>query len=279
MDMKLHIYAQQLNHDSAWIVADKSALFELRDAIDRALKEGNTCSEFYAEDGEGYSLYVVELGEKEMTWEQLDLPYIDRSLMGFNDQHLPHPPYNLITSERHKELRAKLLKNAERTREVSVPEVPLGEYHMLAGDIPTETFKAKARVVKIDRSNTYEGPSITEMLGQNKAYDTVRIELDDYLTFLPGWDGYGAPKFNPETVLRAKNLIGKLEATFRASGDAPDEITACPLPDGRIDLEVVQGTKKAVFTIDEVCSYIEATIFDANETREVREEEAINWFA
>jgi len=110
--MKLHIYAQQLNHDAAMLVADKRALFELRDAIDRALREGNTCLEFEVADGEGYSLYIVELEEKDISWEQLDLPYVDRRSMGFKDQHAPSPPFQLIGADRHKELRAKLRKNA-----------------------------------------------------------------------------------------------------------------------------------------------------------------------
>lgn len=143
--MKLHIYAQQLNHDAAMLVADKRALFELRDAIDRALKEGNTCLEFEAADGEGYSLYVVELEEKDISWEQLDLPYVDRRSMGFKDQHAPSPPFQLIGADRHKELRAKLLKDAEKTAEVPIKQ-SVGEYSYV--DIPAETFKASRALAK-----------------------------------------------------------------------------------------------------------------------------------
>src|SRR3990172_12330691 len=78
-NMKLHIYGQQLNHDAAWLVGDKQALYELRDAVDRAIQDGNTCLDFEAQDGEGYSLYIAEVETKDMTWEQLDLPYTDRS--------------------------------------------------------------------------------------------------------------------------------------------------------------------------------------------------------
>lgn len=168
--MKLHLYAQQLWHDPAWIVGDKQALYELREAIDHAIKDGNTCLEFETSDGEGYSLYVAELGSKEMAWEQLDLPYTDRSLMGFKDIRPPNPPYSLITPERHKELRTKLLKNSERTCDVSVPEIPNGEYSLHADDIPTETFKAKARVRSVDRSTAYDSSSLNEHIEEDGSY-------------------------------------------------------------------------------------------------------------
>lgn len=169
MNMKLHVYAQQLNHDSAWIVGDKQALYELRHAIDLALEAGNTCLEFEVADGESYSLYVAELDTKEMTWEQLDLPYTDRSTMGFKNGRPPNPPYSLLTPARHKELRAKLLKDAEKTVEVSVKESRPGEYSLHA-EVPTETFKVKARVRNVDKSMTYEGPSIAEYMEEDEDY-------------------------------------------------------------------------------------------------------------
>jgi len=286
MGMKLHVYAQQLNHDSAWIVGDRQALYELRHAIDLALQEGNTCIEFEVADGESYSLYVAELGSKEMAWEQLDLPYTDRSLMGFKDTHSPNPPYGLLTPERHKALRAKILKAAEKTGEIPIPERSIGEYSLHSGEIPTEiyveiptkTYKAKGRVVNVERSNTYEGPSLNLMREQDEAYEEVVKDVRMYLSFEPGWDGYHAPVFKEHVVQRAIKLVEKLAAVFRSVGDAPDEITPCPCPDGRIDLEIVQGTKRVIFTIDEDMDYIEATIFEANGAREVREEEGILWF-
>jgi len=271
--MKLHVYAQQLNHDAAWLVGDKQALCELRDAVDRAIQDGNTCLDFETQDGEGYSLYIAGLETKDIAWEQLDLPYIDRSAMGFKDSRLPSPPWSLIAPERHKELRAKLLKNSEKTIKVDVPPSP-GE-HCIHVDIPAKT--SKARVVKIDRTNTYEGPSLAEMREQDDAYEQVLEEMKLYLSFEPGWDGYHAPVFTEKTILSATNLVGKLAAAFRAAGDAPDKIIAGPCPDGRIDLEVIQGTKKVIFTIDDELEYIEATIF-GSVPRVATEEEGISHF-
>lgn len=171
IDMKLHIYAQQLNHDSAWIVGDRQALYELRHAIDLALEQGSTCLEFEVADGETYALYVVELETKEMTWEQVDLPYTDRSVMGFKNARPPSPPYGLLSSARHKELRAKLLKDAEKTVEVPVldtQELSIGEYRIHAGSIPTESFKVKARVKSVNKSTAYDGPSLVEYMDEDE---------------------------------------------------------------------------------------------------------------
>ena len=209
--MKLHIYGQQLNHDAAWLVGDKQALYELRDAVDRAIQDGNTCLDFEAQDGEGYSLYIAEVETKDMTWEQLDLPYTDRSGMGFKDSRLPSPPWSLIAPERHKELRAKLLKNSEKTVKVDVPQIRRqdGEYSIHV-DIPAETYKVKARVVKIDRTNTYEGPSLAEMREQDDAYEQVLEEMKLYLSFEPGWDGYRAPAFTVRQLPKQASLMERI---------------------------------------------------------------------
>jgi len=277
--MKLHIYAQQLNHDSAWIVGDKEAFLKLRAAIDKALADGNTATEVESADGEGYSVYFAVLPEKDLAWENMDLPYTDRSMMGFKETRLPNPPHDLISIERHKELRAKLKREMDDTLTVEVPPKASGEYHIHM-DIPVKSYKAKARVVRIDRTSAYNGPSLDSgfFTGLDDTYEHLFKEMKLYLSFEPGWDGYTAPVFKEDTVLRATNLLGKLVATFKASGDIPDQITPCPFPDGRIDLEVIQRTKKVVFAIDDELETIEATIF-GSVPRVVGEEEGIAWFS
>jgi len=92
--MKLHVYGQQVGHDPAWLVGDKAALYELRDAINAALHEGSSAINVEAADGEAYSFYIVDMEMKNDGWEQLDLPYTDRKSMGFKKTHLPSPPYH-----------------------------------------------------------------------------------------------------------------------------------------------------------------------------------------
>jgi hypothetical protein len=69
----LHIYAQPFEHQEAFILGDKEALTNLRNAIDKALTNGNNESscQFYTTDGEGYQVLVLC---REMT-DNVALPY------------------------------------------------------------------------------------------------------------------------------------------------------------------------------------------------------------
>lgn len=72
----LHVYPQEQWHDDAYIIADRPALLALRDAIDKALAPGIgiTGMDFFANDGEGYTLHVVNL-EGDEGWNKLGRPY------------------------------------------------------------------------------------------------------------------------------------------------------------------------------------------------------------
>ena len=85
----LHIYAQQHEHDAAWIVGSKGGLTALRDAIDRAIKDGEGYTpiahdEVMASDGEGYSVRIIQdnsdwgapPAESETVWDLLECPYV-----------------------------------------------------------------------------------------------------------------------------------------------------------------------------------------------------------
>jgi hypothetical protein len=75
---ELHIYAQSQWHGSSYIVGDRLALLELRQAITNALDEANNCqskTEFFCSDGEGYQLYIKAVSSDVMN--DIQLPYTD----------------------------------------------------------------------------------------------------------------------------------------------------------------------------------------------------------
>ncbi|MFK2827028.1 hypothetical protein QYG89_15350 [Bacillus sp. B190/17] len=72
-----HIFGQQMWHDHAYLIANRIALIELREAIDTALKHGETRVGLSPSDGEGYDLFI-KCVEDDFDWEALDMPYHDR---------------------------------------------------------------------------------------------------------------------------------------------------------------------------------------------------------
>ena len=72
----LHVYPQEFWHEDAFIVADRAALLALRNLIDKVLAPGPGFDkeEFFASDGEGYSLHVVDL-EGDEGWNKIGTPY------------------------------------------------------------------------------------------------------------------------------------------------------------------------------------------------------------
>lgn len=72
----LHVYPQEQWHDSAFIIADQPALRALRDLIDKVLAPGDGLAEkdFWASDGEGYTLHVINL-EGDEGWNKIGRPY------------------------------------------------------------------------------------------------------------------------------------------------------------------------------------------------------------
>jgi hypothetical protein len=68
-EMTLQVYAQEHEHDDAYIVGTREDLAALRNAIDRALvakaehRSSDCCMEACAADGECYDLYVKVVPE------------------------------------------------------------------------------------------------------------------------------------------------------------------------------------------------------------------------
>ncbi|GAE36310.1 hypothetical protein [Halalkalibacter akibai] len=71
-----HIYGQDMWHGNAFIVGNRSALEELRNAIDTALKYGEISTTLSPSDGEGYEL-LISCVEDGFNWDLIDMPYHD----------------------------------------------------------------------------------------------------------------------------------------------------------------------------------------------------------
>ncbi|WP_410982779.1 hypothetical protein [Bacillus cereus] len=59
------------------MIASKESLQQLRDAIDRALLQGEARYHSFTSDGEGYTTYIKCLDDTEK-WSELELPYSNR---------------------------------------------------------------------------------------------------------------------------------------------------------------------------------------------------------
>ena len=78
----LHIYAQDIFHASAYIIANREGLKRLKDAIDEALVDGVGQSKVvFTSDGEGYEVFVGRT-TTERQWLGLQMPYTDHNFCG-----------------------------------------------------------------------------------------------------------------------------------------------------------------------------------------------------
>ncbi|RJX18213.1 MAG: hypothetical protein C4570_07170 [Ammonifex sp.] len=74
----LHVHAQLVPHDEAFIVGNREGLLALRKAIDAALEGGRGEAEAFVSDGEGFSAYVI-LQEGDLwssEWIKAVVPYV-----------------------------------------------------------------------------------------------------------------------------------------------------------------------------------------------------------
>ena len=71
----LHIYAQEIWHDEAYITGTPEALAMLRDAINTALETGTGRAECFVCDGEGYRIEVVQTTDEQI--DKMVVPYTD----------------------------------------------------------------------------------------------------------------------------------------------------------------------------------------------------------
>lgn len=85
----VHIYPQELWHDSAYIAGTREGLLARRRAIDSALEHDAARADVYANDGEGYCVYVNRVDDA--LAQQLALSYTDPIAKGCNNKTALHP--------------------------------------------------------------------------------------------------------------------------------------------------------------------------------------------
>lgn len=75
-------------------------------------------------------------------------------------------------------------------------------------------------------------------------------ELQRYLEFDRGWDGYDGEVFSRDTVAQAQQLVELSARFFERNGEVPSEITPGPASDGTVDVELEYHGRRLIFTLD-----------------------------
>lgn len=86
-----HIFGQQMWHSNAYLIANRTALIKLKEAIDVALKHKEIRLGLSPSDGEGYDLFI-KCFEDDFEWEELEMPYYDRDCY-VPDETVGIPPH------------------------------------------------------------------------------------------------------------------------------------------------------------------------------------------
>lgn len=89
-----HFYGQQMWHDNAYLITNRIALVELKEAIDIALKHGESRLGLSPSDGEGYDLFI-KCVKDDFEWEALEMPYHDKEIYE-PDESVEIPPYKVF---------------------------------------------------------------------------------------------------------------------------------------------------------------------------------------
>lgn len=85
----LVIHAQTCWHQEAYIIGNTEGLIELRDALDKAISEGESSINTMNVDGEGY---IIMMGRKEdAEMDNLNCGYTDKTLYNPQSVEIKHP--------------------------------------------------------------------------------------------------------------------------------------------------------------------------------------------
>ena len=83
----VHVFPQQGNHSEAILVGNIEGLKLLKDALEKAIADGESAAVVFATDGEGYNLCVKREDAKWDTdgWRRLAMSYTDEEWGGRKD--------------------------------------------------------------------------------------------------------------------------------------------------------------------------------------------------
>lgn len=75
-------------------------------------------------------------------------------------------------------------------------------------------------------------------------------KLQEYKSLPRGWDGYDAESMNPIVISCAENIVNDLAARLVKANYSVCELSACPISDGRADIEVQCEHRRLILEID-----------------------------
>ena len=81
--------------------------------------------------------------------------------------------------------------------------------------------------------------------------NSLMLELNEYQSWPPGWDGHRGKKFSPKIITKVRKTLTRLFKLLRFYNWTPDEINIGPASDGSLDIEVVKNK------LDEIKQYFE----------------------
>jgi hypothetical protein len=81
-------------------------------------------------------------------------------------------------------------------------------------------------------------------------FDAAINEINIYREYELDWDSYGAKPFSDEVIEKSILVVNKIANSFTEMQIEPDQITPGPVSDGRIDIELLDGSNHTIFTVD-----------------------------
>ena len=93
-------------------------------------------------------------------------------------------------------------------------------------------------------------------------------ELQEYVRFDAGWDGYRGERFAPTLVARAAAFVRDATEFLEHRAISPTEITPGPASDGTVDIEIVVAGRQLVMTFDPDTAMVRAYASSGNQDAE-----------
>ncbi len=113
------------------------------------------------------------------------------------------------------------------------------------GNIPTVTMD----LTLVEHSKTArENNDSTINAELDEISEKAQEQLDNYLLFPYGWDGYHGERFEGELIKEMKGLLSVITYFFKKERLIPSEITPGPASDASVDLEICYDNKTLILT-------------------------------
>ncbi len=146
---------------------------------------------------------------------------------------------------------ASLLINFPRGNAVSDILARLGDWSL--EETHNEQEAPISKPVSISEPIQYEtavnDDNSSELAQLDRTINETIHQLERYLNFEKGWDGYNGSQFDFETIKRSKQILSVIQKYYASIGSLPDEICPGPASDGSVDIEISHENRHFIFTI------------------------------